>query len=141
MRNMAGNKNRNNKPQTEKEEVSPDLQASLDDFMDQLPGLDEQETESAPVEVEPETVPDVVEEEAEAPPVAKPKVNTNAPTVTVVGQTKGGRDIKISRTKDGRFFSISFEGGGVVPPELDGLFTNYANAEWAVNTYKQRKGL
>lgn len=156
MRNMAGNKNRNNKTQTQKEEVSPDLQASLDDFMDELPGMDspevldpaeqvgeeqaadvsfEADQEQTPVEPIEEDIPE------EAPPVARTKPNTNAPTTTVVGQTKGGRDIKISRTKDGRFFTISFEGGGVVPPELDGIFTNYNNAAWAVDAYKQRKGL
>lgn len=117
MRNTAGNKNRQNPPP----QVSKQVEISMDDFVD-VPAEDLSFVSQEP------------EQEAAAQ-------DTTAPTVTVEGETKGGRNILITRTRDGRFFTISYEGGGVVAPELDGIFTSHENAAWAITAYKQRKGL
>lgn len=62
-------------------------------------------------------------------------VDKTAPNSVKVAETRYGKDIKISRCKNGRLFQIDVAGGGTKPPELDGHFTRYADAEDAVKRY------
>jgi hypothetical protein len=62
------------------------------------------------------------------------KDNT-APTSIKVAETSFGKDISISRGKNGQMFVITVAGGGTKPLELDGHFTGWKAAEDAIKGY------
>lgn len=63
-----------------------------------------------------------------------------APESVDVATTSFGKTISIARCRNGRMFQINVAGGGVKPPALCGLFTNYDFAQDAVRGYLAEKG-
>jgi hypothetical protein len=49
------------------------------------------------------------------------------------------KNVIIAKKDNGRFYHVYFETGGQLPQEFTGVFTNYVEAEKAVETYKARK--
>lgn len=137
MRNTAGNKKKAEPIEQPKQPEADPRQQSIEDFLSEF---EDSPGEGSPADAqEPavDTFQEQVEDKVEEPTADE----SESPSTSLEGQTKGGRDIIISRTRDGRFFEIKFNGGGELAPELQGLFTSFNNAQWAVNLYKQRKGL
>lgn len=52
--------------------------------------------------------------------------------------TPNGKELEIRRNERG-FFIITFTSGGELPIELQGIFTDSAKAERALNVYLNRK--
>lgn len=50
-------------------------------------------------------------------------------------EVKDGRDLKILRKDGSTLYRVGFDGGGVVPSELDSLFTSTRAAELAIQKY------
>ena len=67
--------------------------------------------------------------------VRKGQKDNTAPTSLKVGETKFGKDIRISRCANGRMFQIDVAGGGTKPDELQGHYTSWTEAENAVRFY------
>lgn len=62
-------------------------------------------------------------------------VDNSADDKTKVGETRYGKDLLVVRGRNGRLFVVHMVGGGTLPPELSGSWTDYYAAKLAVESY------
>jgi hypothetical protein len=55
-------------------------------------------------------------------------------------EVQNGKDLKVLSSEGSSLFRIGFDGGGVVPKELDGLYTSTDVAEKAIRAYLVKRG-
>lgn len=67
---------------------------------------------------------------------SRKKSSSDASDITkkVVGKTKKDKEIIIDQDVQGYFF-VKFSTGGQLPPSLNGRFTRYEFAQYAVRSY------
>jgi hypothetical protein len=53
---------------------------------------------------------------------------------------EGGKDLKVLKHDGCSLFRVGFDGGGVVPKELEGFYTSVDVAQKAITAYLARRG-
>jgi hypothetical protein len=55
-------------------------------------------------------------------------------------EVQDGKDIKVLQCEGSSLFRVGFDKGGVVPKDLDGLYTSKDVAEKAIRAYLNKRG-